>query len=184
MLISECYGPGSALLKVKPGGYDVVWTDEKKGRRKSLMTHWNTAVHHDGYVYGCSGRHTPESELRCVELATGKVAWTFDGRRTDDDPTMGRSSLTYVDGHFICLTEFGELILFKADHRKYQEVSRVVLRAVLKEKPPPGFGPPSLLDYPCWAAPVLSHGLLYLRGKDGLRARGGSRIVCLEVIGK
>jgi hypothetical protein len=29
---------------------------------------------------------------------------------------------------------------------------------------------------------VLSHGLLYLRGKDGLRPRDGSRLVCLEVI--
>ena len=32
----------------------------------------------------------------------------------------------------------------------------------------------SLLEYPCWAAPILSHGLLYLRGKD--------RLVCLELI--
>jgi hypothetical protein len=146
------------------------------------MTHWNTAVHHDGYVFGCSGRHPGEAELRCVELATGKVAWTFDGRRAEDDPTMGRSSLTYVDGHFICLTESGELILFKADHRKYQEVSRVVLRDKTKRPAVPGFGPPSLLVHPSWAAPVLSHGLLYLRGEDGLRARDGSRIVCLEVI--
>jgi hypothetical protein len=32
----------------------------------------------------------------------------------------------------------------------------------------------SLLDYPCWAAPILSHGLLYVRGED--------RLVCLELI--
>jgi hypothetical protein len=34
--------------------------------------------------------------------------------------------------------------------------------------------PAHLLRYPAWAAPVLSHGLLYLRGKD--------RLVCLELI--
>ena len=28
--ISEIYGPGSALLKVKPGGYEVVWTDDEQ----------------------------------------------------------------------------------------------------------------------------------------------------------
>jgi hypothetical protein len=32
----------------------------------------------------------------------------------------------------------------------------------------------ALLDYPCWAAPVLSHGLLYVRGED--------RLVCLQLI--
>jgi hypothetical protein len=31
-----------------------------------------------------------------------------------------------------------------------------------------------LLEYPSWAAPILSNGLLYLRGKD--------RLVCLELI--
>jgi outer membrane protein assembly factor BamB len=187
VLISECYGVGAAVLKVKadgakPGGYDVVWSDERKGRRKSLMTHWNTAIHHDGYVYGCSGRHPPEAELRCVELATGKVAWIHDGRKAEDDPNLGRSSLMYVDGHFICLTENGELILLKASASKYEEVSRVTLHDKRKGTPPPGFGPPALLKYPAWAAPVLSHGLLYLRGEDGLRARDGSRLVCLEVI--
>jgi hypothetical protein len=32
----------------------------------------------------------------------------------------------------------------------------------------------SQLRYPCWAAPILSHGLLYVRGKD--------RLICLELI--
>ena len=27
VFISETYGPGSTLLAVKPGGYDVVWQD-------------------------------------------------------------------------------------------------------------------------------------------------------------
>jgi hypothetical protein len=31
-----------------------------------------------------------------------------------------------------------------------------------------------LLSHPCWAAPVLSHGLLYVRGKG--------RLVCFELI--
>jgi hypothetical protein len=31
-----------------------------------------------------------------------------------------------------------------------------------------------LLQYPAWAAPILSHGLLYVRGKD--------RLVCLQLI--
>jgi len=55
-----------------------------------------------------------------------------------------------VDGHLISLSEYGELVLFKANPEKYEEVSR--------------FEVPEL-DYPCWAAPVVSNGILYVRGK-------------------
>ncbi len=154
VFISECYGPGSALLKVRPGGYDLVWSDEKKRRRdKSLQCHWSTPIHHSGYVYGCSGRNTGEAELRCVELATGKVMWS--------KPRLTRTSLLMVDGHFVCLGEDGELRLLKVTPGKYEEVSRMEL------KEPP-------LEYPCWAAPILSNGLLYLRSEKHL--------VCLELI--
>ena len=44
-----------------------------------MQCHWMTPIHHDGYLYGCSGRHTENAELRCIELATGKVMWTRAG---------------------------------------------------------------------------------------------------------
>jgi len=156
VLISECYGVGTSVLKVKPGGYDVVWLDGRK-RDRSLMTHWNTPIHVDGYVYASSGRHTAEAELRCVELATGKVQWA--------EPHLTRSSLLYVDGHFVCLSEDGVLRLIRVNPKKYEEVGKLVLRGASGEP---------LLKYPAWAAPLLSHGLLYVRGKD--------RLVCLELI--
>jgi outer membrane protein assembly factor BamB len=155
VFISETYGPGSALLKVKPNGYDLVWSDADKGRYKSMQCHWNTPIYRAGYLYGSSGRHTNNAELRCIELATGKVMWSRPG--------MTRTSLLYVDGHFICLAEDGILYLLKVDPSKYEEISR--LEVIRQER---------LLEYPCWAAPILSHGLLYLRGKD--------QLVCLEVI--
>jgi outer membrane protein assembly factor BamB len=166
VLISEAYGVGSALLRVGPGKYEVVWDDKHKRRNKSLMTHWNTPVAVDGYVYASSGRHSGDAELRCVEWATGQVQWAKEG--------LGRSSLLYVDGHFVCLAEFGELYLLKANPRQYQEVAAVVLTATEAGPSLPGFGPRPLLKYPAWAAPVLSHGLLYVRGED--------RLVCLDLI--
>jgi outer membrane protein assembly factor BamB len=160
VFITETYGPGGALLEVKPGSVKEVWTDRNKGRDKSLKCHWNTPIHVDGYLYGSSGRHTNEAELRCVEFATGKVMWS--------EPGLTRSSLLLVDGHFICLGEDGMLRLLKVNPRKYEEVSKVELRSEAERAP--------LLDYPCWAAPILSHGLLYVRGND--------RLVCLELIPK
>lgn len=153
VFISETYGPGSALLRVKPGGYEVIWSDAEKRRNKSMQCHWNTPIYHDGYLYGCSGRHPGEAELRCIEFATGKVMWS--------EPGLTRSSLLMVDGHFICLSEYGQLLLLKVNPHKFEPVSRLDGKGIL-------------LEYPCWAAPILSHGLLYVRGKD--------RLICLELI--
>ncbi|MGD9646829.1 MAG: PQQ-binding-like beta-propeller repeat protein [Pirellulales bacterium] len=165
VFISETYGPGSALLRIQPDGdCEVVWSDAERRRDKALETHWNTAIHHEGYLYASSGRHAENAELRCVELRTGRVMWS-QGELT-------RSSLLYVDGHFVCLTEYGELILLKATPDAYEPVARV--RPVRSEPVEAGFAPVPLLEYPAWAAPVLSHGLLYVRGRD--------RLVCFELI--
>jgi outer membrane protein assembly factor BamB len=153
-------------LKVRPGGFDVVWSDSDRRRDKALQTHWNTAVHHDGYLYASSGRHSENAELRCVELRTGKLMWS--------EPELTRSSLLYVDGHFVCLTEYGELILLKATPERYTPVARVQPVKTNEVAAGAGFQPRPLLEYPAWAAPVLSHGLLYVRGRD--------RLVCYELI--
>lgn len=152
VLLTECYGPGAVLLEYSATkGFSKVWSDDDKDRTdKSLRCHWNTPIHEKGYVYGSSGRHENEAELRCVELATGKVMWK--------EPGLTRSSLTAIDGHFLCMTERGELLLLKINHQKYEEVAKWQTD----------------LDSPCWAAPVVSHGLMYIRGKD--------RLLCVELI--
>jgi outer membrane protein assembly factor BamB len=166
VLITECYGPGSALLEVRPGGAKALWTDADKGARaKRLMCHWTTPIHVDGYVYGSSGRHTNEAELRCVELATGKVVWR--------QRNLTRSSLLLVDKHFVCLGEDGALRLLRVNPKKYDEVSSVELRPPGPDGKPDERAAP-LLEYPCWAAPILSNGLLYVRGRN--------RLVCLELM--
>jgi outer membrane protein assembly factor BamB len=157
VLISETYGPGAALLEVKPGACKEVWSDKGKRRGKSLQAHWATPIHVGGFVYGCSGRHAQNAELRCVELATGKVMWS--------EPGLLRTSLLHVDDHFVCQGEDGMLYLLRVNPRKYHEVSRVELTGA-DGKP--------LLDYPCWAAPVLAHGLMYVRSER--------RLACLELI--
>jgi len=158
VFISEAYGPGAALLRVKPdGGHEVVWQDQPRSRERSLELHWNTAVHDAGHLYGSSGQHGGNAELRCIELATGKVTW--------QEPRLSRSSLLLVDGHFVCLSEDGSLRLLRATPEKYDLVAEIT--------PKDADGTP-LLEYPAWAAPVLSHGLLYVRGAN--------RLVCLELI--
>jgi len=148
VLITECYGIGSALVKVAAGKKpETIWTDFDKERDdQTLRCHWNTPVHVDGYVYASSGRHENEAELRCVELATGKVIWK--------EPNLERCSLTLIDGHFLCLRERGELMLIKVNPKKYEPVAKWQTE----------------LDFPSWGAPVVSHGMMYIRGKDRLIA--------------
>ena len=157
VFISETYGPGSALLRFKSSGFEIVWKDKHPSRTKAMQTHWNTAIFHNGYLYGSSGRHMSNAQLRCIEANSGKVMWSEAG--------LTRSSLLYVDGHFVCLSEDGVLRLLKADPSKYTEVSRILLVGEENRR---------LLRAPAWAAPVLSHGLLYVRGDD--------RLVCTELI--
>jgi outer membrane protein assembly factor BamB len=163
VLISETYGPGAALVRVKPGGSDVVWSDDPRQRRRILQAHWSTPIHHESHVYGCSGRHTEGAELRCIDWKTGEVKWSQHG--------LGRSSLLLVDGHFFCLTEAGALLVVRARPDAYEPVGEIPLE---DERAAAGDGGRrGLLRYPAWAAPILSHGLLYVRGAD--------RLVCIEL---
>src|SRR5262245_19040061 len=102
-----------------------------------------------------------------------------------------------VDGHFVCLDERGLVLLLKVNPEKMEVVSR--LNNILHPNVGEAFASmiaafpeqagtlmafsrfhqlyletPILLEKPCWAAPALSHGLLYRRGKDYL--------ICLELI--
>lgn len=158
LLLTECYELGGAVLDLEGGKLREVWTDrERPSRVKSMRAHWMTPIVVDGYAYVSSGRHRNEAELRCVEVATGKVVWR--------EPGLTRSSLLLVDGHFVCLGEDGYLRLVKVNPRKYEEVSAVLYKD--------SDGQP-LLEEPCWAAPILSNGLLFLRSER--------RLVCVELI--
>ena len=65
-----------------------------------------------------------------------------------------------------------QLWLLKLSKDKPQVVAAVDYADPLLGKKLLGEAKP-VLEYPCWAAPVVSHGLLYLRGKD--------RLICLKI---
>lgn len=156
VFISETYGPGSSLLRVRPGEYDIVWKDNIRKRQKAMQLHWNTAIYHEGYLYGSSGRHTNGAEIRCIEWASGEVKWS--------QGFLGRCSLLYADGHLISLAENGTLQVLKANPQRYDLVQSALLQDADGEE---------LLKPYAWTAPVLARGLLYLRGED--------RLVCLDL---
>lgn len=157
VLLAECYGPGSVLLDLAAGDPRVVRRDRNPRPRSALMAHWATPIVHAGHVYGSSGRHAGDALVVCVEWKTGAVTWS--------EPGLGRASMALVDGHLVILGEFGDLVLAKAVPERFEEVSRAKLAA--DDSTP-------LLAPPCWAAPLVARGLLFVRG--------AGRLVCVDLM--
>ena len=180
IFLTAAYKAGSVLLQVAADGKSVkeLWRD-----RDNLQGHWSTPIEVDGYIYGFSGRHEHEGELRCISVKTGEVVWSTSGYEGDIDklpilalnrrtgevidrstnkrvtpPFFGRGSLIRVGKHFIILGEYGTLTLADVNPQKYVELERTYYPEI---------------HYPAWPAPVLSRGRLYLRSEDHL--------VCLEL---
>ena len=135
LFLSASYGTGAVLLKVGKGGVDEVWSGDR-----SLSNHYNTSLHHAGHLYGIDGRQETGAALRCVELRTGRVAWTRPG--------FGCASMILAEGRLIALTEDGDLVLVEATPAGYREKARA-----------------RVLDGPCRAEIALANGRLY--GRDG-----------------
>ncbi len=165
LISSAYYRSGSVLLRVRQDGkgVDEVW------RSLALEMHWSQPSLVAGHLFGFSGRNEPDAIFRCVELATGKVKWERDERwpnashsklRAGEAPpnVFGRGSTIVADGKLIALGEAGLLGLFKPEADKIEELSRWQV---------PG------LTYPCWAAPVLAGGRLYLRSEN--------KLICLDL---
>jgi outer membrane protein assembly factor BamB len=177
VFLSAAYDHGSAMLRIHEDGrgFDELWRD-----RRNLLTHWSTPIHVDGYLYGFSGRHQNEGELRCLDAKAGGVAWAASGLEplgdvelrqnpatgaiTDQNgkeypwPFYGRGSAIQVEDTFVVLAERGTLCLVKVDPERLEELARTSYPDI---------------EYPAWAAPVLSRGRLYLRDEDG--------VLCLEL---
>src|SRR5205814_10605470 len=142
----EAYGVRSSAVKAGPGGCGVVCKDGAK-RDRSMECFFVTPGSVEGLLCGPSGQGKHEAGLRCVELATGKVRWS--------EPGLSRCSLLLVDGHLVCLTEYGLLLLLKVDPDQYEEVARMDLGR-------DGWG---VRQDVRWRARVVSHG----RWSGGMR---------------
>ena len=166
VFISNAHGQGSALLEINPDGFQPVWTDDPDAAEKRFEAYFGTPVYHGGHLYGCSGKDSHSSDLRCIEWKSGELKWKEEG--------LNRVSLIEANGQLICLTEYGELLLIDAVPDNFRLVSSVKLPRTSNERQSPEFRVPGLLEYPCWAAPVLSRGYLYLRSPN--------KLVCLDLL--
>jgi len=164
IFISEAYEIGSAILEFTGSELKMVWRDGE-GRQNQLMrTHWATPVFHENRLYASSGRNPPDTDLRCIEIQADLTPKTIWAKRNRD-----RGTGLIVDSHWLWLGEFGKLHLLKLGSQDHEIIAEMDLQLKSAEdsKEP-------LVNPPSWAPPVLSHGLLFIRGAD--------RVTCLELI--
>ena len=139
IFISSSYRVGSALLKLEQQGLSEIWRDPK-----TMANHWATSIHHEGLIYGCSGRHENEAALKCISVADGSLRWA-------GPVGLGRFTCIMAEGHLITVGERGDLALIEVSPERYIEKARV-----------------RLTKHPSWAPPALCNGLLYIRDETQL----------------
>ncbi|MFN9604140.1 MAG: PQQ-binding-like beta-propeller repeat protein [Planctomycetota bacterium] len=164
IFISEAYEIGSAMVELRDGKIVPIWQDRGGRSGQAMRTHWATPVRRDNLLFASSGRNPPDTDLRCIEWSGNgppRVRWSQRNR--------DRGTALAVDGHWLWLGEMGKLQLLRIDAADYQPIAEMDLGSMIDpENRRPYINPPS------WAPPVLSHGLLYVRGED--------RVICLELI--
>jgi outer membrane protein assembly factor BamB len=131
------YDMGCQATKFSKTGYKTLWKSPVIGAQHT------DPVLIDGYLYSYSGESTRKNGLfKCVEMATGKEMWSTD--------KISQGTVTYVDGHLICMDISGNVYLVKPGPKSF-ELEGTVLNAVEDVKSA------------AWTVPVVANGKLYLR---------------------
>ncbi|WP_372366956.1 PQQ-binding-like beta-propeller repeat protein [Candidatus Uabimicrobium sp. HlEnr_7] len=168
--LSECYGAGGILLEITAQNkHNILW------KNRALQTHFMTAVHKNGYLYGVDGHGPANAPLVCIELKSGKEKWRHEpkwpveiatkrGKRTFHfPPALG--SMIVVDGRCLLLGQYGHLVWLDLNPNKYVELDRTHLFPARET----------------WSMPSLSQGLLYVCQNDRGLDQSKPRLLCYDL---
>jgi outer membrane protein assembly factor BamB len=140
IFLSASYGTGAAALRFGPSGLTRLWSSDE-----ALSSHYATAVHREGVLYGFHGRQEYGQSFRAVELLTGKVVWDEEG--------FGAGTVTLAADKLVIVRESGELVLAEASPKAFRALARA-----------------RLLEGTVRAYPALSNGVIYVRNESTLAA--------------
>jgi outer membrane protein assembly factor BamB len=118
---------------------------------KSIQNRDGGMVLVDGHVYG----HSENRGWFCMELATGKIAWTERNK-------LGHGSVTAAGGRLYCCgEESGPVVLLEPSANGWVEKGRLKLPRESDKRKPSGR---------LWTQPVIANGRLYIRDQELLFA--------------
>jgi len=147
LFISTAYRNGATMIEFTQNPPKQHWFD------KDIQDEFGSSIYLDGYLYVPHGdsRHRT-AYLKCIDFNTGEVMWTRD---------TGHCSLILVDGKFVVLNQWGELLIMEASKKGCNDISRAKVIETSS-------------SVRCWTAPVLANGRIYVRTNTG-------DLVCVDV---
>jgi outer membrane protein assembly factor BamB len=164
--LSETYEKGGVLLE-----FDEQLKSRPLWTQRDFGLHWMMPLQMGGYLYGFAGRNPPDTEFRCLDLATGKIAWADDTRFDEGGRVQSffRGSLLQAGARVFAIGEDGLLAEFDLSPKGAVIRQRVRLFAAQST----------------WTLPALHRGLLYV-AQNTRDARGGKspRIICYDLRGE
>ena len=139
IVLASVYQAGTICLRIRPdASYEELWR-----HRRTFESQYNPLVCIDGYLYGF---HFFDKSFRCIDLTTGRPQWKYKS-------ILGCGTQLAVDGRFILFGIDGHLGSVDINPNELKTVS-------LTDE--------GLLEQPCYSAPALHNGLLYLRNEKEL----------------
>ncbi len=145
---------GSMALHIERSGTTQIWENWGNGILAPSHSH---PIILDGYIYGYSGHSSdyyeedrPGRELQCIDLMTGKLQWR-------SSPDAGWGTLIYLDGHLLCLTDMGKLLLVDPKPDSYRKVTEFQTSLNITDS-----GYPAKSQF-AWTHPVVARGKVYVR---------------------
>jgi outer membrane protein assembly factor BamB len=139
LLVTAAYGIGAVEGPFTREAFTKRWDGVD-----ALSSQYCTPIVAGTHAYCIDGRDdVPPADLKCVEIATGRVLWT--------EKNFGYGTLLAADGKLLAVKTDGELLLMRAS----PEAARILAR----HRPLPGI---------LRALPALADGRLYVRDDDTL----------------
>ncbi len=157
--ISSPFTAGSELLQLT-GQTDLPL--KLRWQSKVMSNDIFSSVLHEGAIYGFDLRdaqaktsRTSRGTFRCLDFLTGEELWAVGDDRprraqTDDKPWIGHATVLVADGKLILMNDLGELILAKANSKRFEQLGRASI----------------LAGELCWTQPSLHRGRLFLRNQS------------------
>lgn len=141
LFVTASYGIGARMANIAANGVEVVWENDE-----ALSSQYTTPIEHEGFLYGINGRQDAGvADLRCVELATGKVMWS--------QPDFGTGNLIAAGDKLLVIKTSGELVLMRANVDRYEPLATARV-----------FPEESVVQ----ALPAFAGGRLFVRDEDEL----------------
>ena len=134
---SSHYKVGSGVARISKEGnvfkVTPLWFEKK------FQNHHGGVIRVGDYLYGFGDK------LTCLDMKTGYIVWS--------NPSVGKGSLVYAEGHLYCLGEKNVVGLVEATSAGYKEKGRFEIPKT---------------DRPSWSHPVVIRKRLFIRDQDTL----------------